>query len=144
MERSEHELCLFRREDVERATEVHFRQYFCGNLRLPQELDFIRTADLEIGISRYDHFAADQPHAHARTPDMVYVLEGEYHIRLPEEGRDLILRAGDFLSIPPKTPYASKARAGTRVLFVKQTPENDKIPYPPDDALRRWLETQPD
>ena len=139
MAKSQDELFFLRGAEINAATDREYRQYFCGNLQRPQLLDFIRTESLEVGTSRYDAFTADEPHLHTETPDMIYLLSGAMRILLLEEGRELTLAPGDFLSIPPNTPYASKSAPGTRTLFIKQVRASDKRKVEPDAALLRWM-----
>ncbi len=133
-------LFILRQEEIEGATNKEYRQYFCGNLQRPQILPFIQMAGLEIGISDYQKNAYDKPHYHIETPDMVYILEGEFHVLILDTKEVFIMKKGDFISIPPKTPYASKARSGTKTLFIKNLKGNDKIEIPLDEKLRLWLE----
>ena len=43
MKFNEDKVFLLRREDIQSATDKNYRQYFCGNLRRPQLLDYIQT-----------------------------------------------------------------------------------------------------
>ena len=126
-------------EEIQSATQKEYRQYFCGNLKRPQLLNFIRTENLEIGISNYMFFQADEPHLHTRTADMVYILQGEYHIWLLKENQKFVLKEGDFFSVPPQSPYASKAKAKTKVLFIKQLKDSDKESVPITIEIEEWL-----
>ena len=134
---------LLRREDIQSATDKNYRQYFCGNLRRPQLLDYIQTEGLEIGTSFYKVFTADEPHLHQLTSDMVYVLQGEYYVwLLDNETPPIALKEGDFISIPKNCPYASKAKAGTKTLFIKQLKENDKVLVEPSAEVKQWMEEE--
>lgn len=139
MSREIKELFLLKNEEINNATAKSYRQYFCGDLKRPQILDFIHTEGLEIGTSDYRVFTADAPHHHTDTADMIYILEGEFRVRILADGQELILHGGDFISVPPMTSYASKAAAGTRTLFIKTTKGNDKIDVPVDEQLAKWL-----
>ena len=136
---SENELYISRREEIACATKKEYRQYFCGDLKRPQLLDFIHTEKLEVGISDYACFTADTPHMHKTTADMIYILSGEYHIRIIEKNEEIVLHEGDFISIPMETPYASKAKAGTKTLFVKKCQGNDKVNVEVTAEITRWL-----
>ena len=135
----EKDLFLLRNQEIENATLKDYRQYFCGNLQRPQILDFIKTDKLEIGISNYKKFTADTPHYHNTTADMIYVLSGEYHILLIEEQKIIVLNKGDFLSLPPKKPYVSKAKSNTKVLFIKYCNGNDKVSVNPSEYVKKWM-----
>lgn len=136
---SEKELFILRRNAIENAGEQEYRQYFCGNLQRPQILDFIQTENLEIGISNYSRFTADTPHMHMTTADMIYLLQGEYYIKIIEQDKEIVLHEGDFASIPIQMSYASKAAAGTKVLFVKVCHGNDKVNVEVTPKLAEWL-----
>lgn len=134
------DLFLLRNEIIEAATNVEYRQYFCGDLKRPQILPFIQIDGIEMGISDYRNNAYDKPHYHMETPDMIYILEGEFYVFILDTKEVITMKKGDYISIPPKTPYASKAKAGTRTLFVKKLNGNDKVEVILDDELRLWLE----
>ncbi|OUQ55659.1 hypothetical protein B5E58_11930 [Tyzzerella sp. An114] len=136
---TEKELFVLRNEEIEEATEKDYRQYFCGNLKRPQLLPFIKISGLEIGISNYHQKSHDKPHFHTKTPDMVYILEGEFSVRILETGEIINLKAGDFISIPPNVPYASRCKAGTKTLFIKKLQENDKVEVPITSEVSIWL-----
>ena len=65
------DLFLLRNEVIEAATNVEYRQYFCGDLKRPQILPFIQIDGIEMGISDYRNNAYDKPHYHMETPDMI-------------------------------------------------------------------------
>lgn len=136
------QLYLIRNEQVQKATLEGYRQYFCGNLQRPQSLDFVQTESLEVGTSHYAIFTYDTPHLHTFTPDMIYILEGQYHIKLLRTGQIFILEKGDFISIPANEPYASKAKAKTTTLFIKQTAVNDKVNVQITAEDEIWLKAE--
>lgn len=137
------DLYVMKKEQIDQATEKQYRQYFCGNLQKPQLMDFVLTKDLEIGISWYREFSTDKPHFHHKTADMIYVLEGIFAIYIVQSGNTVELRGGDFISIPPQTAYASKASAGTRTLFIKDTKGvNDKELIVPEEKVAQWLKEE--
>ena len=136
---TENELFVLRNQEIEETTSKDYRQYFCGNLKKPQLLPFIKMSGLEIGISNYQYSSHDKPHFHTETPDMVYILEGEFSVRILETKEIINLKKGDFISIPPNVPYASRCKAGTKTLFVKKLQENDKVEVPITPELSLWL-----
>ena len=140
--KNEKELFLLRNEDIQNATQKEYRQYFCGNLKRPQILDFIYMDNLEIGTSRYATFTTDEPHYHQTTSDMIYILKGEFHILLLEDKKQITLKPGDFISIPAKTSYVSKAKAGTETLFVKKCHRNDKVKVTISEETKIWLSVE--
>ena len=140
MKFNENSFFLLRNDEIQQATNKSYRQYFCGNLQRPQLLNYLQTEDFEIGVSDYFEFTADEPHFHKITPDMIYILRGEYHIMLLNENPSpIILKEGDFVSIPAGVAYASKAKAGTKTLFIKQTKEYDKVAVTPSSEVVQWM-----
>lgn len=133
---------VLRAGQIEEALDQNYRQYLTGRLERPQEkLDCVED-DIEVGISRYERFTADQPHRHPRATEHVYVLEGEVRIRLLDgTGREYRLGPGDFFLLRPGEAYASKNTAGTRVLFIKAPGGNDKQPLKPDPDTAAWLKS---
>ena len=140
MKYTENDVFVLRDEEIKAATEMEYRQYFSGNLKRPQLLNYIQTENLEIGTSVYKTFTADEPHLHKLTSDMVYILQGEYHVWLLEkETSPMVMKKGDFISIPKNCPYASKAKAGTETLFIKQLKESDKVVVTPSPEVKQWM-----
>lgn len=130
-------------EVIEETLDRDYRQYLVGDLKKPQQLQHIPSGELEIGMSKYTEFSHDTPHWHSESTEFLYILEGEFHIRLLDDGRDLILKRGDFFALPPGTPYASKTPGKTRVLFIKSKAKNDKQTAEVDEALEQWLCADP-
>lgn len=135
----ENELFLIRDQDIQEATKKEYRQYFCGDLTRPQLVPFLKMSGLEIGLSNYHQFSYDKPHFHKETHDMIYILEGEFLVRILRTEETISLKKGDFISIPPNTPYASRCKAGTKTLFIKKLQSNDKVEVPITPELSRWL-----
>ena len=142
MRREKKEIFVLRQGEIAEATTRNYRQYFCGNLQRPQELDFISTPGLEIGMSDYREFQSDMPHLHKETEDMIFVLEGEYHVKIISTDETIKLSKGDFISVPANTAYASKAAAGTKTLFIKQLNGADKVDVNVDEKMKLWLKTK--
>lgn len=114
------------------------RFYLCGKLSVPQPVEHIPTDGLEIGISRYRSFMAEKPHLHSSNTEYNLVRSGEVKVWLPKEQKEYTLGAGDLFVIEPDMPYATKAVAGTEVLFVKSPGGNDKVLTGTDAALEAW------
>ena len=143
MKFNENSFFLLRSDEIQQATNKSYRQYFCGNLQRPQLLNYLQTESLEVGVSDYFEFTADEPHFHKFTPDMIYILQGEYHIMLLNENPSpIILKNGDFVSVPAGVAYASKAKAGTKTLFIKQIKENDKVSVTPSPEVLQWIKEE--
>ncbi len=124
---------------IERALEGTTRQYFLGRLQRPQALEHIGDDNLEIGISAYPEDASEAPHAHRQAYEYHYLLSGYTEYRDLDTGEVHGFRAGDFYVIEPGTRYAQRVRAGTRLIFIKYPPGNDKLPESADADMARWL-----
>lgn len=118
---------ILKQEAIDCALKQNYRQYLCGILERPQVLDEIRDESIEVGISMYDTFCADAPHAHKKSTEYVYVLEGESKLLYLDSLDECTLRKGDFARILPNTYYASKHAPATKILFIKSTCGNDKM-----------------
>lgn len=130
---------IIRKAELDQALEQEYRQYLAGHLARPQPFLQHIEDDIEVGMSLYHAFAADQPHVHPVCTEHGYVLSGAVRVRLLDRGEEAEFQAGDFFVIRPGTPYASKNRAGTRVLFIKSPGQNDKTPVDPDEETAVWL-----
>lgn len=140
MKRDSTEIMLLRKSQINNAITRNFRQYFIGNLKNPQELDYIELGDLEIGTSLYQNPKADKPHFHEISSEIIYILKGTYKILLINTGLEYTLNAGDFFVIPAKSPYIGKAvKKMTQTLFIKMG-GNDKVEVPENDDILKWME----
>lgn len=138
MKKSKNEIFYLKKDQIKSNLSKEYRQYFIGNLGIPQLGDYIENGDLEIGTSLYKEPKADTPHMHSKTSEILYILKGTYKILDIDKNEEYILNEGDFFVLPPKTPYASKANADTQVLFVK-TGGNDKIPIEISERVKIWI-----
>lgn len=114
-------------ETINEALSKNYRQYLCGTLERPQLLNEIKDKSIEVGISVYDEFTADAPHAHSISTEYVYVLEGETKLIYLATGEEAVLNKGGFARVLPNIYYASKHKNGTKILFIKSTCGNDKL-----------------
>lgn len=127
------------RQSIDSALDKKYRQYLVGHLlKDREEFNFIED-DIEVGISYYREFTADKPHFHTRCTSHSYVLTGNLRVKLLDTGEEHELGEGDFFTIRPKTPYAVKNAAGTKVLFIKAPAGNDKVDVSPDESTHIWL-----
>ena len=133
---------IIKHTDVEAALAAAKRVYLCGDLAAPNGLEHIPTDGFELGLSDYDTFTAEAAHLHTKNHEYNYILSGELKVYIPEEGREYILVPGDLYVIRPNMTYATKAVAGTRVLFAKTPGGNDKVLDPAaDEHLARWRQS---
>lgn len=125
-------------EEIERSLEHSTRQYLAGDLKLPQQLAFLRDEAIEVGISSYPYYKWEQPHYHTLTSEYCYILSGETKYIDLSDGAAYHLRAGDFYILRRDTPYIQKCKPGCRLLFVKAPGINDKVTVDMDDRMRAW------
>lgn len=126
--------------EINAALNQEYRQYFIGDLKKPQILNYIEQGDFEIGTSLYQTAKADVPHMHDQTSEILYILQGTYKILIIETMQEYTLNKGDFFVLPPRTAYASKALAQTQVLFIK-TGGNDKVAVPIPSEVQQWMKS---
>lgn len=126
------------KETIDNALSNEYRQYFIGELSRPQLLNHLEQGDLEIGTSLYKNSKADAPHMHNKTSEILYIIKGTYKVLDINADKEYTLNAGDFFVIPPQTPYASKAKFDTQVLFIK-TGGNDKVVVDVSEGTQKWL-----
>lgn len=115
------------------------RQYLVGNLKNPQNLSFIFDENIEIGITAYSDYQYELPHTHSNAFEYQYMLSGHTFYLDIESNDEYEFKKGDFFRISPGLKYAQKSKSGTKILFVKIPPGNDKINLNPDDKVETWL-----
>lgn len=125
-------------EEIERSLEHSTRQYLAGDLKLPQQLAFLRDETIEAGISSYPYYKWEQPHYHTLTSEYCYILSGETKYIDLSDGAAYHLRAGDFYILRRDTPYIQKCKPGCRLFFVKAPGINDKVSVDMDERMRAW------
>lgn len=131
--------------DILKNTEIvdslvdNSRQYLVGELKNPQNLDFIFDENIEIGITAYSDYQYEPPHTHSNAFEYQYMLAGHTFYLDIETKEEYEFKKGDFFRISPGFKYAQKSKRGTRILFVKVPPGNDKINVPLDEKVKTWL-----
>lgn len=129
-------------EELNDAFAHEYRHYLTGHLSRPQlHLKHIED-NIEIGISEYREFTADQPHVHPVATEHCYIISGYVKLRCFEpELFEREFRAGDFFLIRPGIGHASKNAPGTRVLFIKSPGINDKTLIEVDLDTKEWMKS---
>ena len=94
--------------DIESVLENVSRQYLAGNLKRPQELEFVRDEHLEIGITDYDEYTTEAVHFHTKAVEYQYVLSGWTKYMDADTSVEYELKKGDFYCIEKNTTYAQK------------------------------------
>ena len=125
--------------DLDKALESAYRVYLCGDLKKPQDLKWIHDENVEMGISYYKEFTADQPHYHLHATEYNFILEGKSKFLLVDEKKEIELEKNSLFVLPPMTKYASKHTAGTKILFFKAPGGNDKTLVELNTYLEQWL-----
>lgn len=125
--------------EIKNALETTYRVYLCGDLKKPQELQWIHDDKNEIGISKYTCFTADQPHYHTWATEYNFIVSGATKIFLIDDKQEYLFKEGSIFVIPPMTKYASKHLDKTKILFFKSPGGNDKKIVDIDDFLKKWL-----
>ncbi len=131
---------IYPNKKIEEVTSIDYRQYFAGHLERPQLIDSIDD-DVEIGISNYKEFTADKPHVHPVCSEYGYIISGATKVLLLDTKEEYTLREGDLFHISKGTPYASKNKKGTKVLFIKTPSNNDKTLVEITEDLDKWMKT---
>ena len=124
---------------IQKSLEESTRQYFVGNLKRPQELPFIKSEELEIGITSYDSFVSDPTHYHTIATEYQYMISGRTQYMDVETKEVYEFHAGDFYMIESNTKYAQRSKPGTKILFIKVPSINDKQVPNVDDDVISWL-----
>lgn len=124
--------------EIEDALTHSTRQYLTGNLKLPQELRFIRDTAIESGISSYPAYKWEQPHYHTVTSEYCYILAGETKYVNLSTQEEYHFKAGDFYVLRRDVPYLQKCQAGCRLFFVKAPGINDKVSIELTQKMKDW------
>ena len=131
---------FLRQEEISEAFRGNTRQYFTGDLQLPQQLRFLYDADVESGISSYPEYRWEAPHYHTVTSEYCYLLDGETKYIDLETQIEYHFKQGDFYILRRGVPYLQKCRSGCRLLFFKVPGINDKVTVELTEPMRRWCE----
>lgn len=128
------------KDEIEESLSGVSRQYIVGNLQRPQKLNYIKSEDVEIGITDYDEYATEVVHRHNKATEYQYVLSGWTIYKDVETGEEFEFIKGDFYCIKPGTTYAQKSKKGTRILFIKVPSINDKEQMELTEEIKKWYE----
>lgn len=128
-------------EEIAQSLAHSSRQYLAGDLKLPQELHFLRDTAVEVGINHYTTYKWELPHYHTVTSEYCYMLAGETKYIDLSDGREYNFRTGDFYILRRDTPYLQKCLPGFHMLFVKVPGLNDKVTIPLNDQMLAWCES---
>ena len=112
---------------IEKALSESTREYLVGDLKKPQKLDFIKTSELEVGISNYHHSKVEPAHTHTVCNEYQYMLSGYTEYLNIDNGIVHSFKKGDFFFIPSGVKYVQRVKENTRILFIKVPSKNDKV-----------------
>ena len=127
-------------ESIENVLSRVSRQYLAGNLKRPQELEFVRDENVEIGITDYKEYTTEPVHFHTEGVEYQYVISGWTKYMDADTGIEYEFKKGDFYCIETNTTYAQKSKKGTRILFIKVPSINDKHVVETSDFIKNWYE----
>ena len=127
-------------KNIEKVLEGVSRQYFAGNLKKPQELEYVKDEHVEIGITDYNEYTTEPVHFHTEAVEYQYMLSGWTKYMNTETGEEFEFKKGDFYCIETHTTYAQKSPKGTRILFVKVPSINDKNVIETSELVQKWYE----
>ena len=136
---TEHSPLIVGTEELDSALASADRVYLAGHLEVPQTLLPHIDCAPEMGVSSYRNFTADKPHVHPCNIEFNYIAKGCTKLLVLQTGEEYELGAGSTFILPPGTPYATKSRAGTRVIFFKSPGGNDKQLVEVSRELAQWL-----
>lgn len=115
------------------------RQYFVGNLKRAQILEFIKSEEVEIGITSYKEYTIEMPHRHSIAIEYQYMISGRTQYLDVDTGETHEFIKGDFFVISPGTTYAQRAKSGTEIFFIKVPSINDKQTIETNLKVEKWL-----
>lgn len=115
-----------RNNEITIELDKYGRTYLAGDLKLPTDLQYMKTDGTEIGISKYKVFQCDQAHTHQWNFEFNYVLTGEIKVFIFDENKEYHFKKGDIFQIESSTSYMTKCVSGTEILFIKTPGGNDK------------------
>ena len=121
-----HNISRFSKTEIEQILSTTKRQYFVGNINLPQKLNHIEDSNLEIGITYYEKSTTEIPHYHPTQTEYGYILSGECTWIEVNSNEIHTYSEGDFFIIKPNTCYTQLANNNTKILFIKTPSINDK------------------
>ncbi len=129
------------KEEIERAFAGERRQYFVGDLKMPQNMTFLPSSEVEIALTAYDEYATEDAHVHSVAKEYQYVISGKTKYMNTDTKKIHEFKEGDFYAVYAGTPYAQKAVAGTKIIVVKEPSINDKQMVEMDEETKAWLKT---
>lgn len=124
--------------EIEKAMQSSTRQYFTGDLKLPQTLPFLFDSQVESGISAYPNYRWEAAHYHTTATEYCYILSGETKYVNLSNGQESYFRQGDFYILHRDTPYMQKCKPGCRLLFFKVPGLNDKVLVSMTKEMKHW------
>lgn len=126
-------------QEVKNALEGLTRQYFAGDLKIEQNLFFVRDERLEIGITNYERYSEEPAHYHTEATEYQYMVSGWTKYLDLDTGIEYEFKSGDFYTIFPNTKYAQKAKKGTIIIFIKVPSIKDKVVVTDvDKSVTEW------
>ena len=126
-------------EDIDLSLKDTTRQYLAGMLKRPQILEYIEDGDVEIGFTSYPEYKYEPAHYHTATKEYQYMIKGCTRYIDIGTGETFEFKKGDFFMIGKNVKYAQKSLAGTKILFIKTVPGDDKVLIEAPEDITLWL-----
>ena len=123
---------------IRNALAKQLRIYLCGDLSEKEELDYIKTDGLEIGVSQYKEYTLEKAHFHRWNNEYNFVLDGGVKVYVFDEQKEYEFKKDDMYMVEPNMRYITKALPGTKIIFVKSPGGNDKEVIPASDQIMEW------
>ena len=130
---------LINSSTIEEALSESTRQYLVGDLKESQKMDFVKTAELEVGISNYPRGKVEPAHTHTVCNEYQYMLSGYTEYLNVDTGVVHCFKKGDFYFIPSGVKYVQRAKENTRILFIKVPSKNDKVLLPDSPEILKFI-----
>lgn len=127
-----------KKEEIEKAFLGEKRQYFVGDIQREQNLPFLFSQNVEMGLTIYEEYTVETAHRHSVVKEYNYVIDGKTQYLDPDTKEIYEYQAGDFYAVNPGTTYLQKAEAGTKILFVKEPSMNDEEMVDMDEEMTQW------
>lgn len=130
-----------KKEEIKKAFQGERRQYFVGDLKKPQNLPFLPSQNVEMGLTVYEEFTVEPAHRHSKVREYNYVIAGKTQYLDPDTKEVYEYEAGDFYATNPGTTYVQKSEPGTKILFIKEPSVDDKEIVAMDEETIKWTES---
>lgn len=131
-------ISIIKKDDIDKSLTNNTRQYLVGDLKIEQILPHITDSNAAIGITSYTHDSSDLAHYHTVISEYQYLLNGKAVVLNIDTQEEFCVYEGDVFAIPTNVKHVLKAKAGTKILFIKNQCINDKVLVEMTDDIVSW------